>query len=440
VGDKRLNYLFIWIDGQRVATLSHHEGNFELAYEASWVTSGGYPISPHLPLIEVSRGAAVKHFFSNLLPEGELLEGLSQAHQVSKFDIFGLLKKVGRDCAGAMIIADTDQPVIDDSQHFDSDGYQQIRNDEFNQQIIDSRHAKVPLMFLDRKPRMSLAGVQNKIGVYIDANETLMLPRHSQPTSHILKIGDPRYPGMAANEYFCMRLAQALGLSVPDTHFRKLPEPVLLVHRYDRDWTQVAGTIKRRHQIDACQALNLPPNQKYEQPAYEYAPTGATLADIVSLAKLCDIPSAALATMLNWVLFNYLIGNTDAHAKNLSFLIDRASEPARLMGRQASIVVAPLYDLVCGSVYGLDDFAQNIGNEDELALISTIDWREFAKLTGIAPKLVRRLGEMLVRKISQNLDGVANKVLIETSAEVVTEISAHVRGQTIKLQESLSEL
>jgi serine/threonine-protein kinase HipA len=435
-----LNHLFIWIDGHRAATLSHREGNFELAYEASWVTSRGYPISPHLPLLEVSRDAAVKNFFSNLLPEGELLEGLSQTHQISKFDIFGLLKKVGRDCAGAMIIADSDQPVIDDSVHFDIDGYQQIRNEDLNQQIIDSRHAKVPLMFLDRKPRMSLAGVQNKIGVYIDANENLMLPHQSQPTSHILKIGDPRYPGMAANEYFCMQLARAAGLTVPDTHFRRLPEPVLLVHRYDRDWTQVAGTIKRRHQIDACQALNLPPNQKYEQPAYEYAPTGATLPNIISLAKLCDIPSAALTTMLNWVLFNYLIGNTDAHAKNLSFLIDRASDPARSIGRHASIVIAPLYDLVCGSVYGLNDFAQNIGKEDELALISTNDWREFAKLTGTSPKLVKRLGEVLVKQISQKLDGVADTVSIETSAEVVSKVSAHIRAQTIKLQESLSEL
>jgi serine/threonine-protein kinase HipA len=431
-----LNQLFIWVDDAKIATLSHDEGSFELSYETSWIASAGYPISPHLPIGEISRDAKVKNFFSNLLPEGELLEGLSKKHQVSKFDVFGLLKKVGRDCAGALVIADTEQVAADDPQ-----GYEFIGDEELNQQIIESRHANVPLTFWGKKPRMSLAGVQNKLGVYVDSSERLMLPLQSQPTSHILKIGNPSYASMEANEYFCMQLAQEIGLAVPDTRFRKLPEPVLLVHRYDREWIEgQLGVIKRRHQIDACQALNLPPNLKYQEPDYEYAPSGATLADIVDLAKLCDTPSAAQVTIINWILFNYLIGNTDAHAKNLSFLINRAENPARMLGRNASINVAPFYDMVSGSVYGLNDFAQRIGNEGDLRLVSARDWREFAKQAGVAPKLVKKLGEMLIKKMTGKLDQVVGRVLTETSDEIVRKIDGHIRAQTNLLKDSLAEL
>jgi serine/threonine-protein kinase HipA len=245
---------------------------------------------------------------------------------------------------------------------------------------------------------------------------------------------------MEANEYFCMQLAQEIGFTVPDTRFRKLPEPVLLVHRYDREWTQEPGIIKRRHQIDACQALNLPPNLKYQEPDYEYAPAGATLADIVGLAKLCDTPSAAQITIINWVLFNYLIGNTDAHAKNLSFLVDRASSAARMLGRNASFTVAPFYDLVSGSVYALNDFAQRIGNEDNLAFISARDWREFAKQTSVAPKLVKKLSEMLIKKMTNKLDQIVGRVLAETSDEIVSKIGGHIRAQTNLLRDSLAGL
>jgi serine/threonine-protein kinase HipA len=408
--------LFIWIDGEVAATLSHEEGRFELAYDPDWMASGGYAISPHLQIGEISRDATVKTFFSNLLPEGELLEGLSLKHQASKFDIFGLLKKVGRDCAGALVIAESTAIISNDQPQ-----YTPISDAELNQEIIDSRNAHVPLMFWAGKPRMSLAGVQNKIGVFVDSDEQLLLPTQGQPTSHILKIGDAHYPGMAANEYFCMQLAEAIGLRVSDTKFRKLPEPVLLVHRYDRLWQgDGEARITRQHQIDACQALNLPPNLKYEEPAYEYA--------------------VAQITILNWILFNYLIGNTDAHAKNISFLVGRSSKSARILGRTASITVAPFYDLVCGSVYKLNDFAQRVGGEDNLMLIKAKQWREFATETGIAPKLLKRLGETLVKQLTKKIDGVVDAIAEETSDEIITKVAEQIRMQMTMLTQSLTDL
>lgn len=151
--------------------------------------------------------------------------------------------------------------------------YQPISALELNQRIVDARAEEVPLMFWKGKRRMSLAGVQNKLGVYLTLDEGFELPIDAAPTSHILKVGDAKHEDMAANEYFCMQLARAVGLDVPETLFKKLPEPVLLVQRYDRLWdVPVSGGLRRLHQIDGCQALNLPPEQKYEEPHYEYAP------------------------------------------------------------------------------------------------------------------------------------------------------------------------
>ncbi|UUZ78198.1 HipA domain-containing protein [Polaromonas sp. P1(28)-13] len=288
-----------------------------------------------------------------------------RAHQVSKHDVFGILKKVGRDCAGALVL--TEEGPAPDTLDKPDQAYQPISALELNQRIVDARAEEVPLMFWKGKRRMSLAGVQNKLGVYLTLDEGFELPIDAAPTSHILKVGDAKHEDMAANEYFCMQLARAVGLDVPETLFKKLPEPVLLVQRYDRLWdVPVSGGLRRLHQIDGCQALNLPPEQKYEEPHYEYAPPGASVADLVKLAQLCCIPAGAQTTLLNWVLFNYLIGNSDAHAKNISFLINPLRQTHRALELEMGMSVAPLYDLVCGAVYGYHDMAQTIGGRATL--------------------------------------------------------------------------
>ncbi len=435
--------LLVWVESTHAATLSHSEGMFELAYTPHWKARvGGYAFSPHLPLHETTRGAAVRNFFSNLLPEGHALESLSRAHQVSKHDVFGMLKKVGRDCAGALVITEEGQ-TPDTPDH----AYQAISMQELNRSIVEARQEDVPLMFWKGKRRMSLAGVQNKLGVYLALDETIELPTDAAPTSHILKIGATRHPDMAANEYFCMQLARAVGLDVPDTLFRKLPEPVLLVQRYDRLWdVVVTGDLHRIHQIDGCQALNLSPEQKYEEPPYEYAPAGATAVDLVKLAHLCRIPALAQTALLNWVLFNYLIGNSDAHAKNISFLVNplRRTHQVNPLNQthqkhelEVGMRVAPLYDLVCGTVYGYHDMAQTIGGECNFAILERSHWTQFAGDCAVPAVLLRRLAAGLLKRMRPALPQVVAKVFRETGAGLLPEIHAFVAGQCESLQNSM---
>lgn len=384
--------LHIWVGQQHAATLGVTDQTFTLAYTPAWQRSPeAFAFSPHLALGQSHQGATVKNFFSNLLPEGKPLEALSQAHQVNQYDVFGILRKVGRDCAGALVITEEDSPPPT-AQIFNQDDYERVSRDDLQQRIVESRAGEVPLMFWRGKRRMSLPGVQNKLGVYIDVDDGIWLPKDGAPTSHILKVGDDRHPNMAANEYFCMSLARAIGLTVPDVKYLTLPEPVLLVQRYDREWTADGGLL-RTHQVDGCQGLNLPPEQKYEESDYDTALPGASFAQMFELHQLCNVPVLAQIRMLEWHLFNYMIGNSDSHAKNISFLVDAKG-----------MRVAPLYDLVCGSVYGYYDMAQSVGGETNFAAIDKTAWVQFAQDCRVAPALLKRLANKMAKQLKAQFD------------------------------------
>ncbi len=399
--------LNIWVDTAHAATLEANANadGFTLRYREAWAQlPQAFAFSPHLPFGQATHGASVKNFFSNLLPEGRPLEALSFAHQVSQYDVFGILRKVGRDCAGALVIVeDATTPL--EAAAFNADDYEPVSESELQERIEASRAQDVPLMAWQGTQRMSLPGVQNKLGVYMAQNGALQLAKDSAPTSHILKIGNARHPDMAANEYACMRLAQRVGLLVPRVQYSELPEPILLVERYDRRWTP-DGALQRIHQIDACQALNLPPEQKYEEPSHSMAAPGPAYAQLLALHKLCSTPAKAQVQLLQWLMFNFIIGNSDAHAKNFSFFVSTN-------GLQA----APLYDLVSGLRYGYYEMAQNIGGEAHLNIIGTEEWRRLAKDCAISFLLLQKLGQQLARRVAPEAEKLQLELVAKTTKE-----------------------
>ena len=126
-----------------------------------------------------------------------------------------------------------------------------------------------------------------------------------------------------------MRLAKRLGLDVPDVHRRYVPSPVYLIDRFDR--TRAAHGWQRRHVIDACQLLGLDRSFKYSEGSME---------SLAALAKACRSPAVARARIFGWLVFNVLVGNSDAHLKNLSFLVSHEG-----------IQLAPMYDLLSVASY-----------------------------------------------------------------------------------------
>jgi serine/threonine-protein kinase HipA len=169
----------------------------------------------------------------------------------------------------------------------------------------------------DGKPRLSLAGVQEKLGITL-RDGVYGLGDGRIASTHILKFGS-REQNLVLNEYFCMKLAEAAGIPVARVELRQFGERVLLVERFDRAWA-AKDHVVRRHIIDGCQALNAPPAFKYQRivpvgPDRDSFMGPVSIESLAGFCDLCIVPAKARLQTLRWILFNLLIGNSDSHGK-----------------------------------------------------------------------------------------------------------------------------
>lgn len=170
-----------------------------------------------------------------------------------------------------------------------------------------------------------------------------------------------------------MAFAATLGVSVPVALVRHGRDTLYLVERFDRQ-RDAHGRLVRLHQEDFCQALGIPPDMKYEK---EGGPSLKQCAQLIRRHSLR--PAADLKALLGWVVFNYLVGNADAHGKNLSLLLS-----------SKGVTLAPFYDLLCTATYEnlTDRLAMRIGNEDRPEWVNRGQWEALAADLDIKPKLV----------------------------------------------------
>ena len=252
------------------------------------------------------------------------------SHAISGVSVgndYALLQELGGDCAGAITLLDVGVELPNEP-----------RSRSLSEEQLDALLRELPQRPLAADPeegtRLSLAGAQPKLPVIHDAGIALPL-NVAAATTHIIKPEPSRFPGLVDNEAFCMELARAVDLPTASVTKQVSSSglPYLLVERYDRDLT--SDPIRRLHQEDVCQALGYPSDRKYQ------ADGGPTVADTVTLLRLRSaMPSQDLPTFWHALVFNWLIDNCDAHAKNFSLLYD-AGAP----------MLAPLYDLVSTTVY-----------------------------------------------------------------------------------------
>jgi hypothetical protein len=132
-----------------------------------------------------------------------------------------------------------------------------------------------------------------------------------------------------------------------------------------RQTTDRAGTQfpRRIHQEDVCQALGLIPTSKYQEDG------GLGISQITTLIRRVSAnPETDVERFLKANMFNWLIGGTDAHAKNYSFLIDAGDE----------IRLAPPYDLSSQLPYPdliAQRVAMKIGDHYDIARVTPTDWQ-----------------------------------------------------------------
>ena len=403
--------LDVYLNQDLAGQLEDSKGKLLFTYQQTWLDSKRFiPLSVTMgPQREPFPDGITRPYFENLLPEGEIRGAIAKLKQVSERNTFGLLGEIGGDCAGAVSLSPHGEKPRPDK------GYEVLADERLAEVLAGM--AKRPLLAFDDELRLSLAGAQNKLPLHYDGKQ-LSLPRGSAPSSHILKPGGG-FGHMPANEHFCMRLANTLGLPVPATLILRKPESLYLIERYDRARAP-DGTLQRIHQIDFCQALNLSSRKKYE---HEGGPSLALCFEVIK--KYSSQPAKDRLNLISWTIFNYLAGNADAHAKNLALLITREG-----------VALAPFYDLVSTAAYRelTEKLALKIGGENRPEWIKKRHWDGLAEISDTNPRIVWLQIEKLAGTIVDKARDTAGALGLEKDeSKVIEKILAVIADRAARL-------
>lgn len=370
----KVQYLDVYLKGVFAGKLTSENAVLSFQYDEAYLQSEKVvKLSASLPLQhEVLEHDVVYPYFSGLLPDEDVRKRLARYLGVSDKNTFGLLKEIGGECAGAVSVYPEGVSPASKATH----DYRVLEEDEAAD-ILTSLDKK-PLMAGEDDIRISGAGAQDKLVIaFVDGK--IAIPKGNTPSTHIIKPAIKDINDSVFNEYFCMRLAAEIGLPVPEVSILWIKgTPYYVIKRYDR--VLVDGEITRLHQEDFCQAMHIAPEIKYEDEG------GPSLLDCFNLIdgriKEGAMPGKAKLTLLQGVLFNYLIGNGDAHGKNFSLLYDGESED-----------LAPFYDLLCTVVYNNHfkaKMAMKINKKYRFRDVTLSSLEKFAESIGIKNSLLHR--------------------------------------------------
>jgi len=376
--------LQVWIEDRPVGTLRRDAiGAMGFRYDPEWMETG-FAISRSLPLAsgEFPPEALVAHrFFANLLPEGDARAQIVRDLRLPDTD-FELLRAIGGECAGALSILPADRKPSRECHYHKLD-------DEELARLAARRGRIYTAGSLGERPRLSLAGAQNKCPLLL-CDDRYWLPQGEAPSSHILKFELADYRHVPAYETFTMMLAAAVGLPVVDIRLRGIEgHRFAEIHRYDRIQDE-SGEVRRLHQEDFCQALGHGHEHKYQEHG------GPGFADCYRLVQaVSSEPAIDAQHLLRWQVFNVLAGNSDGHAKNL----------ALLYSPEGGIRLAPFYDLVCTrAIERIDEhLALDVGGERNPSLVNRAHWEALAKACDVRPRFLLGLVDEMAGLLQERL-------------------------------------
>lgn len=406
-----LNKIFTGVFAQDIS------GALSFTYDKIYLKSKNRDrLSASLPLNSEPFGdSVVRAFFSGLLPDGEQLISLAEQLKSSNKNPFALLFEIGRDCAGAIEIL----PTKEKPPTYDEGSTTRLSANQLYE-ILGKNNA-APLMIGNKRNRLSLAGTQRKLAVFFD-EKTNELPElvTEKPSTHILKPTMPKHFDSVHNEFFCMKLAKEMGFDVAEVLLKQIKErPYLLIRRYDRK--KIRGVITRIHQEDFCQTLGLSPEQKYQ--GVDGGPGIEKCKELISQYSLK--PAFDQQQFLRMVIFNYLIGNSDAHGKNFSFLYEKNG-----------MRLAPFYDLLSTALYSQyeDKMAMKIGKTTNPERTSIIHWNNIVADTNTARSYLAKELNFFATKLPQSakiLEEKLKKQKIESP--VFAEIQGVIKERSQKI-------
>lgn len=350
--------------------------------------SDAVAVSTSFPLREEPYSATqTARFFEGLLPEGFTRRSVAQWMHVDENDYLSILHGLGRECLGALCITESGEEL--------RAAYEPITEQQVRELAAEGATKSAELV---TKSHLSLTGASGKVGLYYDSrNGKWFLPWGTAPSTHIVKQSHVRLDGIVTNEQLALSTAAKCGIAIPhsfivNTGAGEEHEVLFATERYDRIFSDHAQSIDglprplRLHQEDFAQAMGIPASQKYERDC-----SGHMRGMFDILRRYSSDPMRDQLRLWDIIVFNYLIGNTDAHVKNFSLLYSPSLKGLRL---------APAYDIVSTTVYeqSTRDMAFSIGGVYSIDAIRGEHFSRAAKDVGLGERMaMRRFDEMCGR-------------------------------------------
>jgi serine/threonine-protein kinase HipA len=401
------NKLAVWLGAQRLGTLAQDKtGHMTFTYDPS----AGMALSLSMPLREEAYDHTVcESFFGGLLPESEHARQLiGKRFGVNGNNSFSLLSVIGHECAGAISIYPDNKeapPEVPASEPL----------------VLSENELASHIRELPRRPllagvagiRLSLAGAGDKAAICLIDNK-VALPADGTATSHILKPNIDSIGDTTANEFFCMRLASKLGLNTAEVEMRQADDiSFLLVKRYDRNYDQT-NVIRRIHQEDFCQALGVVSARKYQNEG------GPGYKDCLDLLKKVSRPALDRNRMTAYIIFNFLIGNMDAHGKNFSLI------------HQPSLSLAPMYDLLSTRIYPelSSKLAMRVDKYYEADDIFPRHWQRLCESCGLAYPGFKRTFLDMCEKIPAEAEELRDELKVKYGTARFEPIISYINRST----------
>ena len=406
--------LNVFLLGQHVGVLESDNGELTFRYLPEYLQkTDATAISYSLPLRpEAFDSQATSIFFDNLLPPDVVRKRLGKILHLSRHNIFGFLKAIGGDCAGAIALHPASGAETEENP---TPSYRELSEEEASR-ILKDLPGRPLNIGKEKGFRISGTGAQDKLIARADAG-IIYLPLFGAPSTHIIKPPVAAYPESVFNEFFCMRLAKAMNLPAPSCKILTLEKiSYYCVTRFDRQVSD--GQISRLHQEDFCQLFSVDPEKKYENEG------GPTIPACFQLIKKMRIGTVGQIDFVRRIIFNVLIGNGDAHAKNFSVLYH---------GKRMQL--APVYDLLSTEIYDAlaHETAMSIGGETAFARITRKSFVQMAKECKFRPELALTLIDEMLEKIIDVSKSLAAELNQQYPSPVYEAICRIIECQTSRL-------
>ncbi|MCL2529932.1 MAG: HipA domain-containing protein [Coriobacteriia bacterium] len=347
-------------------------------------------------------------YLNSLLPDGQRRIDLARMIRTDQDNVGEMLYRLAGDCIGDLAFVPESQAESYQAERLQ---YSRLPKEEFDGLLL----TRETLLF-DVKERISLFGAQNKTALYkepgtkIETPDSWYKPSAFSPSNFIIKMPS-RIRFLNINEYICTQLADACDLEVPKTYLYGGEDPLFISERYDRYCSE--GVVERLHQEDIYQITEA-------RGFYENSGGPGVNEVIDSLATFCTNSYADVRQFIKAFLFNYLIGNLDAHGRNFSILIAYDGE----------VRFSPSYDITAANMYyTLGDMAMRFGYEYQETNVTDEDLVIFCKQCTVDEQIVRQELNQLIKDITNKSRAICAETKLLCGNSFCDEMYEHLQRQ-----------